>query len=145
MRKLLIILLALAGSLLFSEGRSTAHAAQTVRTAVLSVGNAPPTSGSASVSAIRTWNQPRVLREAEASPAAPLFQRGGLQGAARAALRCVASCGGTGVAKLISTYKSNDLSVGPHAVDYYVYRAAPAHYLAFLCFPNGFPAGTLFP
>ena len=33
-----------------------------------------------------------------------------------------ASCGGTGVAKLISTYRSNDLSVGPHAVDYYVYR-----------------------
>lgn len=122
MRKLLIILLALAGSLLFSEGRSTAHAAQTVRTAVLSVGNAPADQWQCERICNSDLNQPRVLREVEASPAAPMFQRGGLQGAARAALRCVASCGGTGVAKLISTYKSNDLSVGPHAVDYYVYR-----------------------
>ena len=122
MRKLLIILLAWAGSLLFSEGRSTAHAAQTVRTAVLSVGNAPADQWQCERICNSDLNQPRVLREAEASPAAPMFQRGGLQGAARAALRCVASCGGTGVAKLISTYKSNDLSVGPHAVDYYVYR-----------------------
>lgn len=122
MRKLLIILLVLAGSLLFSEGRSTAHAAQTVRTAVLSVGNAPADQWQCERICNSDLNQPRVLREAEASPAAPMFQRGGLQGAARAALRCVASCGGTGVAKLISTYKSNDLSVGPHAVDYYVYR-----------------------
>lgn len=122
MRKLLIILLALAGCLLFSEGRSTAHAALTVRTAVLSVGNAPADQWQCERICNSDLNQPRVLREAEASPAVPMFQRGGLQGAARAALRCVASCGGTGVAKLISTYKSNDLSVGPHAVDYYVYR-----------------------
>lgn len=92
------------------------------RTAVLSVGNAPADQWQCERICNSDLNQPRVLREAEASPAAPMFQRGSLHTAARAALRCVALCGGTGVAKLISTYQSNDLSVGPHAVDYYVYR-----------------------
>ena len=122
MRKLFFILLALAGCLLFSESRGDVCAVGAARTAVLSVGNAPADQWQCERICNSDLNQPRVLREAEASPAAPMFQRGGLHMAARAALRCVASCGGTGVAKLISTYRSNDLSVGPHAVDYYVYR-----------------------
>ena len=122
MRKLFFILLALAGCLLFSESRGDACVVQTARTAVLSVGNAPADQWQCERICNSDLNQPRVLREAETSPAAHLFQRGSLHTAARAALRCVALCGGTGVAKLISTYHSNDLSVGLHAVDYYVYR-----------------------
>lgn len=122
MRKLFFILLALAGCLLFSESRGDVCAVGIARTAVLSVGNAPADQWQCERICNSDLNQPRVLREAEASPAAPMFQRGSLHTAARAALRCVALCGGTGVAKLISTYQSNDLSVGPHAVDYYVYR-----------------------
>ncbi|SEA98298.1 hypothetical protein SAMN05444145_11154 [Alistipes timonensis JC136] len=122
MRKLFFILLALAGCLLFSESRGDVRAVGAARTAVLSVGNAPADQWQCERICNSDLNQPRVLREAEASPAAPMFQRGSLHTAARAALRCVALCGGTGVAKLISTYQSNDLSVGPHAVDYYVYR-----------------------
>ena len=122
MRKLFFILLALAGCLLFSESRGDVCAVGAARTAVLSVGNAPADQWQCERICNSGLNQPRVLREAEASPAAPMFQRGSLHTAARAALRCVALCGGTGVAKLISTYQSNDLFVGPHAVDYYVYR-----------------------
>ena len=122
MRKLFFILLALAGCLLFSESRGDVCAVGAARTAVLSVGNAPADQWQCERICNSDLNQPRVLREAEVSPAAPMFQRGSLHTAARAALRCVALCGGTGVAKLISTYQSNDLSVGPHAVDYYVYR-----------------------
>ena len=122
MRKLFFILLALAGCLLFSESRGDVCAVGAARTAVLSVGNAPADQWQCERICNSDLNQPRVHREAEASPAAPMFQRGSLHTAARAALRCVALCGGTGVAKLISTYQSNDLSVGPHAVDYYVYR-----------------------
>ena len=122
MRKLFFILLALAGCLLFSESRGDACAVQTARTAVLSVGNAPADQWQCERICNSDLNQPRVFREAETSPAAPMFQRGSLHTAARAALRCVVLCGGTGVAKLISTYQSNDLSVGLHAVDYYVYR-----------------------
>ena len=122
MRKLFFILLALAGCLLFSESRGDVCDVGAARTAVLSVGNAPADQWQCERICNSDLNQPRVLREAEASPAAPMFQRGSLHTAARAALRCVALCGGTGVAKLISTYQSNDLSVGPHAVDYYVYR-----------------------
>ena len=122
MRKLFFILLALAGCLLFSESRGDVCAVGAARTAVLSVGNAPADQWQCERICNSDLNQPRVLREAEASPVAPMFQRGSLHTAARAALRCVALCGGTGVAKLISTYQSNDLSVGPHAVDYYVYR-----------------------
>lgn len=122
MRKLFFILLALAGCLLFSESRGDVCAVRVARTAVLSVGNAPADQWQCERICNSDLNQPRVIREAETSPAAPMFQRGSLHTAARAALRCVASCGGTGVAKLISTYQSNDLSVGPHAVDYYVYR-----------------------
>ena len=122
MRKLFFILLALAGCLLFSESRGDVCAVGAARTAVLSVGIAPADLWQCVRICNSDLNQPRVLGEAEASPAAPMFQRGSLHTAARAALRCVALCGGTGVAKLISTYQSNDLSVGPHAVDYYVYR-----------------------
>ena len=122
MRKLFLIVLALAGCLLFSEGRGDAHAAQTVRTAVLSVGNAPADQWQCERVCNSDLNQPRVLREAETSPAAPLFQRGGLHSAGRAALRCVASCGGTGVAKFTSKFRSSSLCAGLHAVDYYVYR-----------------------
>lgn len=122
MRKLFFILLALAGCLLFSESRGDVCVVGAARTAVFSVGNAPADQWQCERICNSDLNQPRVLREAEASPAAPMFQRGSLHTAARAALRCVALCGGTGVAKLISTYQSNDLSVGPHAVDYYVYR-----------------------
>ena len=41
----------------------------------------------------------------------------------RAVVRGAASWGcGTGVAKLTAAFRTSDLSAGPHAVDYYVYR-----------------------
>ena len=122
MRKLLFILLALAGCLLFSEGREGLRTVRTAPVAELSVCNVSAAQWQCERICNSDLNQPRVFRETEASPAAPMFLRGSLHTAVRAALRCVASCGGTGVAKLISTYRSNDLSVGQHAVDYYVYR-----------------------
>lgn len=77
----------------------------------------------------RTYNsdlnhQPRVLREAESCPAQPSFRYGDRQvPAERAVVRGAASWGcGTGVAKLTAAFRTSDLSAGPHAVDYYVYR-----------------------
>ena len=77
----------------------------------------------------RTYNsdlnhQPRVLREAESCPAQPSFRYGDRQvPAERAVVRGAASWGcGTGVAKLTAAFQTFDLSAGPHAVDYYVYR-----------------------
>lgn len=123
MRKLFLILLALAGCLLFSESRGSVHAAQGVRTAVFSVGDAHADQWQCERVCNSDLNQPRVLREAEASPATPLSLRGSLQGPGRNALRCAALCGGgTGIAKLFSSFQSVDPAVGMHAVDYYVYR-----------------------
>lgn len=77
----------------------------------------------------RTYNsdlnhQPRVLREAESCPAQPSFRYGDRQvPAERAVVRGAASWGcGTGVVKLTAAFRTSDLSAGPHAVDYYVYR-----------------------
>lgn len=77
----------------------------------------------------RTYNsdlnhQPRVLREAESCPAQPSFRYGDRQvPAERAVVRGAVSWGcGTGVAKLTAAFRTSDLSAGPHAVDYYVYR-----------------------
>ena len=69
-------------------------------------------------------HQPRVLREAESCPVQPSFRYGDRQvPAERAVVRGAVSWGcGTGVAKLTAAFRTSDLSAGPHAVDYYVYR-----------------------
>ena len=82
MRKLLFILLALAGCLLFSESRESLCTVRTAPVAELSGGNASADQWLCERICNSDLNQPRVLREAEASPAAPMFQRGGLHMAA---------------------------------------------------------------
>ncbi len=122
MRKLFFLLLVLAGCLLFSEGREGLRTVRPAPVAVFSVGNASADQWQCERICNSDLIRPHVLREAEAAPAAPVFRRGSLHTAARAAWRCAASRGGMGIARFFSTYRSDDLSVGPHAVDYYVYR-----------------------
>lgn len=123
MRKLLFILLALAGCLLFSEGSGDVHAREAVHSAVFSSSDMHVDQWQCERVYNSDLNQPRVSGEAEASPSGPTFQRTGPGWAARLALHCVASCHcGTGVVKLTSAFRSLYLSPGLHAVDYYVYR-----------------------
>lgn len=130
MRKLLFIVLALAGCLLFAEqsgGVTVAQpheAAQRTATAVLSAGGSTPDVWQCERVCNSDLNQPQTLRAVESCPAAQLIQRGGNPARVlRGVVRCAASCGcGTGVAKLIFTFRSANLCVGTHAVDYYVYR-----------------------
>ena len=56
-----------------------------------------------------------------ASPVVPVSQRGG-SGTGQNADRFAANRFEAGVVKVTSEFKSSDLSVGLHAVDYYVYR-----------------------
>ena len=124
MRKLLFIVLALAACLAFPAGRGGVDAVRQACPAVFSAGDTRADEWQCE----RTYNsdlnhQPRVLREAEACPEVPVFRHGGQPSASRAVVRASASCGcGTGVARLTSTFQSSDLSAGPRAVDYYVYR-----------------------
>ena len=67
-------------------------------------------------------NLPRVLGEVSPAPAAPVFQRGGHAESGPAADRYAADRHARGSTKVTSEFKSSDLSVGLHAVDYYVYR-----------------------
>lgn len=124
MRKLLFIMLALAGCLLFTEQSGGVDVAQRTATAVLSAGGSTPDMWQCERVYNSDLNQPQTLRAVESRPAAQLFQRGGNSAQAlRAVVRGIASCGcGTGVAKLIFTFRSSNLCVGTHAVDYYVYR-----------------------
>lgn len=121
MRNLLFIVLAFTACLLFSEGGDGVRIRQQAPSAAFSAGDVRADQWQCE----RTYNsdlnrQPRVLREAETCPAQPSFRHGDRQVSAE---RAVASCGcGTGVAKLTSAFQSSDLSAGPHAVDYYVYR-----------------------
>ena len=125
MRKLLFIVLAFTACLLFPEGGDGVRIRQQAPSAAFSAGDVRADQWQCE----RTYNsdlhhQPRVLREAETCPAQPSFRHGDRQvPAERAVVRALASCGcGTGVAKLTSAFQSSDLSAGPHAVDYYVYR-----------------------
>ena len=61
-------------------------------------------------------NLPRVAGEVSPAPVVPVSQRGGSE-TGQNADRFAA-----GVVKVTSEFKSSDLSVGLHAVDYYVYR-----------------------
>ena len=105
MRKLLFIVLAFTACLLFPEGGDGACIRQQAPSAAFSAGDMHTDEWQCE----RTYNsdlnhQPRVLREAESCPAQPSW-----------------GCG-TGVAKLTAAFRTSDLSAGPHAVDYYVYR-----------------------
>lgn len=123
MRKLLFIVLALAGCLLFTEQGRAVPVMRHAATAVLSAGGTQTDVWQCERAYNSDLNQPQALRAAETCPAVRLSQRGGPVPAQRAVVRCVASCGcGTGVVKLISVLLSSNLSVGTHAVDYYVYR-----------------------
>ena len=55
------------------------------------------------------------------APVVPVSQRGG-SGTGQNADRFAANRFEAGVVKVTSEFKSSDLSVGLHAVDYYVYR-----------------------
>ncbi|WP_290540748.1 hypothetical protein [Alistipes sp.] len=124
MRKLLFIVLAFAAVLLFSEsGNGVCTRWQAPAAAFLAGDNADEWQCE------RTHNsdlnhQPRVFREANSCPAQPSFRYGDRQiPAERAVVRGAALRGcGTGVSKLTATFQTSDLSAGPHAVDYYVYR-----------------------
>ncbi len=128
MRKLLFIVLAFTACLLFPEGGDGACIRQRPlrpsRRAICT-----PTSGRLYV---QFGSEPstRVLREAESCPVQPSFRyRRPAVPAERAVVRGAASWGCTG--KLTAAFRTSDLSAGPHAVDYYVYRSAAAHYLAY--------------
>lgn len=126
MRKLLFIVLAFTACLLFPEGGGDgACIRQQAPSAAFSAGDMHADEWQCE----RTYNsdlnhQPRVLREAESCPAQPSFRYGDRQvPAERVVVRGAASWGcGTGVAKLTAAFRTSDLSAGPHAVDYYVYR-----------------------
>ena len=125
MRKLLFIVVAFTACLLFPEGGDGACIRQQAPSAAFSAGDMHTDEWQCE----RTYNsdlnhQPRVLREAESCPAQPSFRYGDRQvPAERAVVRGAASWGcGTGVAKLTAAFRTSDLSAGPHAVDYYVYR-----------------------
>ena len=123
MRKLLFIILALVGCLLFSEGSNGVCTRESAHSAVLSSSDMHVDQWQCERVYNSDLNQPRVLGEAEACPTAPSFQRTGPASAARFALHCVTLCHcGTGVVKLTSTFQSPYFSLGLHAVDYYVYR-----------------------
>ena len=66
-------------------------------------------------------NLPRVAGEVSPAPVVPVSQRGG-SGTGQNADRFAANRFEAGVVKVTSEFKSSDLSVGLHAVDYYVYR-----------------------
>ena len=125
MRKLLFIVLAFTACLLFPEGGDGACIRQQAPSAAFSAGDMHADEWQCE----RTYNsdlnhQPRVLREAESCPVQPSFRYGDRQvPAERAVVRGAASWGcGKGVAKLTAAFQTFDLSAGPHAVDYYVYR-----------------------
>lgn len=59
--------------------------------------------------------------EVSPAPVVPVSQRGG-SGTGQNADRFAANRFEAGVVKVTSEFKSSDLSVGLHAVDYYVYR-----------------------
>lgn len=66
-------------------------------------------------------NLPRVAGEVSPAPVVPVSQRGGSE-TGQNADRFAANRFEAGVVKVTSEFKSSDLSVGLHAVDYYVYR-----------------------
>ena len=103
MRKILVILLGLFGCLLFcgGGGRTLAHDAGHV-SVTLSVDRASDAVWLCEREYNADLNLPRVLGEVAPATAADRHARGST--------------------KVTSEFKSSDLSVGLHAVDYYVYR-----------------------
>ena len=100
MRKLLFIVLAFTACLLFPEGGDGACIRQQAPSAAFSAGDMHTDEWQCE----RTYNSD-------------------LNHQPRAVVRGAASWGcGTGVAKLTAAFRTSDLSAGPHAVDYYVYR-----------------------
>ena len=112
MRKILVILLGLFGCLLFCGGGGR----------TLSVDRASDAVWLCEREYNADLNLPRVLGEVSPAPAAPVFQRGGHAESGPAADRYAADRHARGSTKVTSEFKSSDLSVGLHAVDYYVYR-----------------------
>ena len=113
MRKILVILLGLFGCLAHDAG----HVSVT-----LSVDRASDAVWLCEREYNADLNLPRVLGEVSPAPAAPVFQRGGHAESGPAADRYAADRHARGSTKVTSEFKSSDLSVGLHAVDYYVYR-----------------------
>lgn len=123
MRKIIVILLGLFGCLLFCGGggrmlmHDAGHAAVT-----LSVDRASDAVWHCEREYNADLNLPRVPGEVAPAPVAPVFHRGGHAESNPAADRYAADRHVTGNTKVTSEFKSSDLSVGLHAVDYYVYR-----------------------
>lgn len=122
MRKIVVILLGLFGCLLFTGGgraltHGAGHAAVT-----LSVDRASDAVWLCEREYNADLNLPRVLGEVSPAPVATVFHRSGHAESNPAADRYAADRHVTGNTKVTSEFKSSDLSVGLHAVDYYVYR-----------------------
>lgn len=122
MRKLAIILLGLVGCLLFGTDGGDVRVSVVPHAAVtLSVDRASDDVWRCEREYNADLNLPRVLREVSPAPAMPVFQRGGAD-AEPCADRFAADRHAAGIVKATSEFNSSDLSVGLHAVDYYVYR-----------------------
>ena len=122
MRKLAVILLGLMACLLLETGSGGMGAASAEHASVtLSVDRASGDQWLCEREYNADLNLPRVLGEVSPAPAVPVFQRGRAD-AGQTADRYAADRCDTGIAKVTSEFKSSDLSAGPHAVDYYVYR-----------------------
>lgn len=122
MRKIAIILLGLLGCLFYEMGGGRAFTAAPVHAAVtISVDRASDDVWRCEREYNANLNLPRVPGEVSPAPAMPVFQRGSTD-AGRNADRFAADRFDAGIAKVTSKFRSSDLSVGLHAVDYYVYR-----------------------
>lgn len=122
MRKIAIILLGLLGCLFYETDGCGSFTAGPVHAAVtISVDRASDDIWRCEREYNANLNLPRVPGEISPAQAVPVFQRGSTD-AGRNADRFAANRYDAGIAKVTSEFKSSDLSVGLHAVDYYVYR-----------------------
>lgn len=120
---MIVILLGLLGCLLLSGGGERVCAHDAGHAAVtLSVDRASDAMWLCQREYNADLNLPRVPGEVAPAPVAPVFHRGGQAESHPAADRYAAGRHVTGSMKATSEFKSYDLSVGQHAVDYYVYR-----------------------
>lgn len=121
MCKLVVILLGILGCLFFSGDDGGVSAGKTGYAVVdHALDGAPDDAWHCLRHCNADPELPRLLREV--TPATLLFQRGGHAECARGAERFFAERHAAGVSKAISEFESYNLSVGLHAVDYYVYR-----------------------
>lgn len=122
MRKIAIILLGLLGCLFYETGGGRAFTVDPVHAAVtISVDRASDDVWRCEREYNANLNLPRVLGEVSPAPVVPVSQRGSTD-TGKNADRFAANRYDAGIAKVTSEFKSSDLSVGLHAVDYYVYR-----------------------